>query len=335
MSGMPKILIGMSCPNCGGQIEVTEGKRLAHCNFCDAALAITSEDVGVAKLMYKMQLDKNSAEKTARKWFGGFPKARDLSKSAVITEIFPIYIPFWRLSGTGKAIVCGSSTSKDRDGSAHITYHENISEGEYLWSVIGCQTGDLGIVTPPEPKEDLLPYVEGEIPVFDTTMSRDEAFDEADTDIRMAVYRKALLGIDTMTFTKTFCIPQEFSLLYYPYWIVRYSYRNLDYFVVLDGVTKKVVSGRAPGDKTYQSIAAGLGAGFGGLVAGISISYALFSGSEFAFAGFAGLIVALILVLAGYWVFRFGSDITEGKLTGGITLSKSAFGQKTVREVLS
>ncbi len=43
--------------------------------------------------------------------------------------------------------------------------------------------------------------------------------------------------------------------------------------------------------------------------------------------------MGLILVLAGYWMFRFGSEITEGKLTGGISLSTKGFGQKTVREM--
>jgi hypothetical protein len=328
------ILTGMSCPNCGGTIEVTEGSRLARCSYCNAMLAVVSDDAGIRKLMYRMVLDKASAGNAARAWFAAFPKARDLPEKAVITEIFPMYLPFWRLSGTGKAIVCGRAERRDREGHTHTAYHENISESSYLWSAAACQTGDLGISAQPEPDAPLIPYREGEIPVFDTVVSKDEAFDEADSDIRMEAYQKALTGIDSMTFTRTFCIPHDFSLVYYPYWIVRYSYRTLDYFAVLDGVTGSVVSGRAPGDKTYQSAAAGLGAGFGGLAAGISIAYALFSGSEFVIpAVIAGLLLALIFVLAGYWIFRFGSDITEGKLTGGISLSKNAFGHKTVTEV--
>lgn len=148
---------------------------------------------------------------------------------------------------------------------------------------------------------------------------------QADTDIRMEAHRRAASGIETLTFSKTFCIPREFSLLYYPYWIIRYQYRERDYFVVLDGV-----SGRAPGDQTYQAIAAGLGSGFGGLFAGFGIAFAAFSDSEYALAG---LVIGIILVLAGYWVFRFGSEVTEGKLTGGISFSLKGFGQKTVREI--
>ena len=121
--------------------------------------------------------------------------------------------------------------------------------------------------------------------------------------------------------------------LTFAYFIVRYQYRERDYFVVLDGVSGDPVSGRAPGDQTYQALAAGLGAGFGGLFAGLGVAYAVFSNSEYALAGLSGLVIGLILVLAGYWMFRFGSEVTEGKLTGGVTFSMKGFGQKTVREI--
>lgn len=333
MSSVPNLLIGLSCPGCGGAIEVTEGSRLAFCPYCGSALAITADDAGVTRLMYTMEVTETEAESAARKWFGTFPKARDLAAAGVITEIFPMYLPFWRMVGTGKGIACGYSTHTDKDGHTQTTYHEGSSDAEYLWSVIACQTGDLGIVTPPELKGKLQPYTDGDIPVFETTSSRDEAHDQADTDIRMEAHRRAASGIETLTFSKTFCIPREFSLLYYPYWIIRYQYRERDYFVVLDGVSGQPVSGRAPGDQTYQAIAAGLGSGFGGLFAGLGIAYAMFSDSEYALAGLSGLIIGLILVLAGYWMFRFGSEVTEGKLTGGLSFSMKGFGQKTVREI--
>lgn len=330
MSGAPNLLIGLSCPGGGDTIEITEGSRLAFCPYCGSTLAITADDAGVTRLMYKMEVTKTEVESAARKWFGAFPKARDLAATAVITEIFPMYLPFWRMAGTGKGIACGYLTSTDKDGHTQTTYHEDSSDAEYLWSVIACQTGDLGIVTPPELNSRLLPYTEGDIPVFETTSSRDEAYDQADTDIRMEAHRRAASGIETLTFSKTFCIPREFSLLYYPYWIIRYQYRERDYFVVQDGVSGSPVSGRAPGEQTYQAIAAGLGSGFGGLFTGFGIAFAAFSDSGYALAGF---VIGIILALAGYWVFRFGSEVTEGKLTGGISFSLKGFGQKTVREI--
>lgn len=195
--------------------------------------------------MYRMEIDSAVAESAAKKWFGIFPKARDLASTAHITEIFPMYLPFWRMVGTGKAIACGYSTSTDKDGRTTTTHYEESSEGEYLWSVIACQTGDLGISVPPDPDGKLLPYIEGDIPVFETTTSRDEAYDQADSDIRMEAHKRASSGIETLTFSKTFCIPREFSLLYYPHWIIRYQYRERDYFVVLDGVSGAPISGRA------------------------------------------------------------------------------------------
>lgn len=67
--------------------------------------------------------------------------------------------------------------------------------------------------------------MDGDIPVFETTTSREEAYDQADSDIRMEAHHRAAPGIETLTFSKTLCIPREFLLLYYPYWIIRYQYR--------------------------------------------------------------------------------------------------------------
>lgn len=93
MSGAPNLLIGLSCPGCGDTIEITEGSRLAFCPYCGSTLAITADDAGVTRLMYKMEVTKTEAESDARKWFGVFPKARDLVATAAITEIFPMYSP--------------------------------------------------------------------------------------------------------------------------------------------------------------------------------------------------------------------------------------------------
>lgn len=84
---------------------------------------------------------------------------------------------------------------------------------------------------------------------------------------------------------------------------------------MFDGVSGKPVSGRPPGDQTYQAIAAGLGS-----------ADAAFPDSEYELFGLAGFVVGLVLALAGYWVFLFGSEVTEGKLTGGISFSMKGFG---------
>jgi hypothetical protein len=124
-------------------------------------------------------------------------------------------------------------------------------------------------------------------------------------------------GVPHITFERIYAIPRRMSVLYYPIWVVRYSYRERMYVVTVDGVTGQVLSGRAPGDPLFQSLAITGGSAVAGLVSGFGILGAAFSGGENSgFLAIGGLAVGLAVLFFTYRFFRNGSEISEGEFEG-------------------
>jgi hypothetical protein len=81
------------------------------------------------------------------------------------------------------------------------------------------------------------------------------------------------------------------------------------YISTVDGVTGNVLSGRAPGDPLFQSLAVTAGTSLGGLIAAGGI---LVGASGEATIAIGGVVVGLILLTVTYMFFRHGSEIIEG-----------------------
>ena len=65
MSG--KVVVGLTCPTCGGQITLEEGDGLACCNFCGSFFALDAE-AGVSKIMYRMEKTTDNAKAAVMAW---------------------------------------------------------------------------------------------------------------------------------------------------------------------------------------------------------------------------------------------------------------------------
>ena len=117
-------------------------------------------------------------------------------------------------------------------------------------------------------------------------------------------------GVPHVTFEKVTIIPKNISQIYYPVWVVRYSYGERVYMATVDGVTGNVLSGRAPGDPLYQSLAVTGGTSLGGLIAAAGLIIG--AGSDDGTIMFGGVIVGLVILGVTYMFFRHGSEIIEG-----------------------
>lgn len=118
-------------------------------------------------------------------------------------------------------------------------------------------------------------------------------------------------GVPHITYQNMHAILRKQTLVFYPVWVARYTYKERGYFATVDGVTGKVLSGRAPGDPLKQAIIGTIGSGAGGVLAGVGVRF-LIGGSE---GPGAGLLVAGIVILAaGYWFFRHGGQIVQGDI---------------------
>lgn len=178
MSEAQKILVSMTCPSCGGQVQCEEGEDLVLCKFCESVFTLTTDE-GSNKVMYKMTVDKDKALAKVKAWFGTGPKAKDLPNTAQVTEAYPLYLPFWRLIARGKACVCGIEEQRTRKDNQKVEIpREVLINREYIYSEIACEAGDLGIQSIVIPdRAEAISYDDQEIVTFGVTSSRDAAYE--------------------------------------------------------------------------------------------------------------------------------------------------------------
>jgi len=305
-----KLTYGLNCPSCGGRVEIKEGDLVAICPFCHTVSRIEG-DRDVKTLAYRMVVDEKHAMNSAMRWFRKGFKARDLKKVARIVEIYPIYLPFWKYSAIGLGIVCGynEETYTDSNGRVHTkkVYKEEQIRKDYTWTYIACDAGDIGINHLRNTQGEVIPLPQ-DIPSYEATTSKDDAQVQAERDIKRWIFKEA--KIENVTFHKEFVVPRDFNLLYYPVWVIRYDYKGKMYFLTVDGVTGQVLSGRAPGDAMWQSLAIGTGATIGGVLAGLAPVGGSIDGR------LGGLLFLLGIIIFGvsYYFFRYGSEIVEGDI---------------------
>lgn len=305
------IEVGLNCPACGGAIKVVEGENTVNCQYCGSMLFVEG-DAGVTTVSFRNMITREAAVTASAGWWRKGFKARDLKRIGQVTECYPIYIPFWSTTTRVAGWICGYEERTHSDGKR--TYTERIPKEElvlhdYRFSEIACDPGDLGIRK--------LRNLDGEttlidfqmIPTFESTTSRDDATVHA-RENAMANARSDA-HVPHITFENVHVFPKSMSMIYYPIWVVRYTYRDRMYLNTVDGVTGSVLSGRAPGDPLFQSLAVTAGTSIGGLLAAAGIIVAS-SSAEVAVGCF---IVGFIIMIGTYLFFRHGSEISEGEFS--------------------
>jgi DNA-directed RNA polymerase subunit RPC12/RpoP len=307
---MSDLSVGLSCPSCGGAITIKEGDNVVNCQYCGSTLFVEG-DQGVQTIAFKNKMGREAAVNAAQFWWKKGFKARDLRKTGAVTECYPIYLPFWSIGTRVAGWVCGyeERTHTDSKGRSHTekVYKEEMVLQDLMFSEIACDPGDLGLRTMSNFTGESAFEDFDMIPTFESTTSHDDANEHAKAD-SMARGR-ASAHIPHVTFERLHVLTKKTALIYYPVWVVRYTYRDRMYILTVDGVTGLVLSGRAPGDPLFQSLAVTAGTSLGGLAAAGGILFTISSGSEF---GIAGVIFGLIVLGATYFFFRHGSEIIEG-----------------------
>ena len=313
---MADLSVGLNCPACGGAIAIQEGESVLNCQYCGSTLFIEG-DQGIQTIAFKNKLTKESTISSSQGWWKSGLKARDLKRTGKIIEVYPIYIPFWSTTARVAGWVCGYEERRHSDSKGN-TYVERIPKevmvlNDYRYSEIACDPGDLGIKS--------LKNLSGErsfadfemIPTFETTTSKDVATKDAQK--KAEEWGRDQANVPNVTFERLYVIPHNMSIIYYPIWVVRYSYRDRMYINTVDGVTGKVLSGRAPGDPLFQSLAITFGSAVSGIISGAGLLLAAFAdtGQSNAYFAIGGFVIGGIILYGTYRFFRQGSEIVEGE----------------------
>ena len=92
-----KVIRGITCPSCNGELDIKEGLRTFNCKYCGTLLTVKGES-GTMKYFVPRKIKKEDAIAKTFGWLSsGFKKAKGLKEKAVISESFLVFIPYWRI----------------------------------------------------------------------------------------------------------------------------------------------------------------------------------------------------------------------------------------------
>lgn len=302
---------GLVCPNCGGVVPVPEGVRIVTCPYCDMRSLVQGER-GVRRWQVSSRLDRPQAIETVKRFFSGINKARDLKRQAQLSDLFLVYLPYWRVT----AFVAGWLFGRVKSGDKNTKPVEVEILEEMAWNDAAVDVSEFGVHRVAVRTADLEPFnseqVHAQAMVFEPVESPSEAVNESDQHFTHRA--RNMHRLKQKYFEKFHMLRQRLSLVYYPLWIARYQYKNRSYQVVLDGVSGEVLYGKAPGNIFYRAamLVGGMATGTFILVNGTILAAGLLSeSSDSDGCGFILIPIGLGLglIYTGYRRFRFGEEV--------------------------
>ena len=267
----------------------------------------------ISEIRYKAKITKGVADRTIREWFTKGIKAHDLADSAVVTELYLLYLPFWRFIAQGKAVACGYSEYTEKTGNVIRNIFEELIDEEFIWTECACDTGKCGITTLWLEPGDEIPYVRGSVVSMEPGGSAIEASRRGRDAVHKRIKETAAQRIEKLTLEKTFLIPKVFELVYAPVWVAHYEYKEGDYMVIVDGVKGEVLGGTSPINLTARTRMMILTLSAGGIMIGSSVAMLIHTGPYQLSEMFQIilLLLGIAMCMAAYPAFR------EGKTCAG------------------
>ncbi|RIK14511.1 MAG: hypothetical protein DCC51_15760 [Anaerolineae bacterium] len=301
----------MICPNCAGVVPVAEGVRIVQCPYCSLYSLVQGER-GIRRWQVARRIDRAAAEKSMRGFLSGMRKARDLSRAAKVEEIILVYLPFWRVEATVAGWLFGR-VRKDKDETRPDEHYVFESMN---WNDAAVDVTEFGVHRIVVSRDDLLPFdsqaLHAEAMVFEPSESRTDALEEARGHF---LYRSRAQANQTKTHYENIqLLRPEFSLVYFPVWLIRYSYRNRVYQVVVDAIHGKVMYGKAPGSVLFRAAALVAGLAIGNLIlinGTILTGLAMSDSDDGIGAVIVPIIIGAVLILYGYRQFRYGEEVED------------------------
>lgn len=312
---------GLTCPSCGGALDVGAGLRVVDCPYCETPLLAVSE-VGIRRWSVAPKLDASRAKEVAQRWLStGWSRDRRLRRDAVQGEALLAFLPFFRMQADAMGFALGTETRRRTVGSGKHrrtqTYEVDVErsvEKSYDHTYPALDVAEWGVQKIDLQDDPLVPYDREGLKrlgmVFPPTGSEAEVKEAARRQIVSSADPSR--GLTQVRFKFLETLRERFSLIYYPLWIIRYRFENRSYQVLVDAEDGSLVYGKAPGNDLYRALAMVL-----------SQAVALFIATtivRFIGVNLGGLAAMGAAVLGALWwgwkKFRHGGVVVEGTGVG-------------------
>jgi len=307
---------GLSCPNCGGTLEVDAGMRVVECPFCKTPLLATSE-VGIRRLAVAARIDTEEARQIARRWLAkGIAKNPKLKTAAKIGEAFLSFLPFYRVEADCVGFALGTEQRRRTTGSGKnrrtTTYEVDVErrvERSFDSTYPALNVAEWGIQRVDLSGDLLVPFDGDSLDrlgmVFPPTGSENDVREAALERFRQKADPSG--GLHRVRFKFLQTLRERLTVIYYPLWVVRYRFQDRSYQVLVDAEDGTLAYGKAPGNDFFRAAM---------LV--VTQAVALFVATtiiQVAASFEVLLLVGVPLLLALWWgwrKFRYGGVVIEG-----------------------
>ena len=237
---------GLNCPNCGDTLEIVAGQVIVDCKSCGTLFRVEGL-LGTPRFLVKNALDAGRAQALVQHWLGrwGIPGA--FKRGVRIESARQVYVPMWFTIGQVIGWRLGYTESTDSKGNKTRTYHEYKVNRRIRWSDPATGIGELSVTTIDLSNLSLEHYSESERPegeYLEVTEEEGASRREAKEGLLAAARNSYRLDYVTDEFLDV--VDQDFFLVYYPFWQVSYSYKNLKFSATVDGARSQLRYARAP-----------------------------------------------------------------------------------------
>ena len=315
----PKVLTGLSCSSCGGTIEVQEGFTNVVCRYCATPVAVVGER-GVVKLMVLNRFDRAEASRSIRSWFKrGIRKAPALRREASYEEAFLAWFPFIHLRIDVVGWVLGTIKKRRKRGDRVETVRKPVERQveRHVERTMPCaEMAEFGVHSVNLGGDEIVPLDEELLRsrgmVFRPGRSPAELADKLSERAMNEVELSNLL--DHVTFAWLAGVRRRVAVVYYPLWVIRYSFRGQTFQALIDAEDGSLAYGKAPGNhlwRAFSLVSACAGACFVGTTVLQNADFLLRSENGLVGLGIVGLALAGF-VAWGYRQFRHGGVVEEG-----------------------
>jgi len=236
----------LSCPSCGGTLAFKEGSRVSTCPSCGSRSIVEIQD-HIPKYVIEPNLDLKAAKVAARRLLSDEKLAPDIKKQARFYDAGLYYIPIYELTAQRVGKLVTVDIVREHEVTKETT-KANVIMRDIQHQAPAVKLGEWGIenirlnkLRQIKPLESFDPTkLEKDSHVFDSTMPA------AATELGRKGLGSSLGGDETRL------LKEKIKLVFCPVWLIKYTYRNRLYRLVLDGVTGKVLFGRAPARDTER-----------------------------------------------------------------------------------
>jgi hypothetical protein len=315
----PRVLTGLGCASCGGAVEVQEGCTNLVCRYCGTPLAVVG-DRGVLHLMVLDRVDRERATRAVHDWFRkGIRKAPALKREARYEEAFLAWFPFVRARLDVVGWVLGYRERRRKRGDRWVTVREPVEtqvERAVDRTMPSADMAEFGVSHVNLAGDEVVTLNE------EVLRKRGMVFAPqlAPAELGGKLEKLALTEIeassrpDHVNFSWLAAVRRRISVVFYPLWVIRYSFRGQTYQALIDAEDGGLAYGKAPGNhlwRAFSLVSAAAGACFVGTTVLQHVDVFARGNNGLAALGAIGLILAGF-VTWGYRQFRRGGVVEEG-----------------------